>query len=93
MDKLLHFQFYQLCFPTIRKKLWLASKMTSKLGQKSKTFIFSGVGYYPEMNLSNFLNNYVLKENFVVEFCIRICFKNDTVKNFVFRKIKENDCC
>uniref|UniRef100_A0AC34QEG6 Uncharacterized protein n=1 Tax=Panagrolaimus sp. JU765 TaxID=591449 RepID=A0AC34QEG6_9BILA len=53
LDRLLQRQFYQLSFPTIRRKLWLSSKQTSNLGKKSltravKEFYHLGAFFYPE---------------------------------------------
>uniref|UniRef100_A0AC34QPA6 DUF38 domain-containing protein n=1 Tax=Panagrolaimus sp. JU765 TaxID=591449 RepID=A0AC34QPA6_9BILA len=38
LDLVLKRQFYQRCFPVIRRKLWLSSKKTSNLGEKPKTY-------------------------------------------------------
>uniref|UniRef100_A0AC34QX69 Uncharacterized protein n=1 Tax=Panagrolaimus sp. JU765 TaxID=591449 RepID=A0AC34QX69_9BILA len=56
-DSVLKRRFYVICFPVIRRKLWLSSKKTGNLGKKPTTYLAKGIGLNRgsgdyEMNIS-----------------------------------------
>uniref|UniRef100_A0AC34QVC6 Uncharacterized protein n=1 Tax=Panagrolaimus sp. JU765 TaxID=591449 RepID=A0AC34QVC6_9BILA len=58
-DFVLKRRFYEICFPVIRRKLWLSSKKTGNLGKKPTTYLakFIGLNHGDEdydMNISTF---------------------------------------
>uniref|UniRef100_A0AC34RPZ6 DUF38 domain-containing protein n=1 Tax=Panagrolaimus sp. JU765 TaxID=591449 RepID=A0AC34RPZ6_9BILA len=64
-DSVLKRRFYEICFPVIRRKLWLSSKKTGNLGKKPTTYLAKGIGL--NHGLEDYYMNISTDDNIVFE--------------------------
>uniref|UniRef100_A0AC34REE8 Uncharacterized protein n=1 Tax=Panagrolaimus sp. JU765 TaxID=591449 RepID=A0AC34REE8_9BILA len=98
LDGVLQRQFYQISFPTIRRKLWLSSKQTSNLGKKpitrpTRSLFYLGAflyAEYPEVPLPDESFRVALKnyDNVVFYVVFSVEFKNSVNLSKILRFIE-----